>query len=48
MVQTEGWTINEAASLVSSVADPILGYTAPSVVYLEKRNEVHTAYSDHH
>jgi len=41
----KGWTINEAASLVSSVAVE-LGYN-PRVVHLEKRNEVHTAYSDH-
>lgn len=40
-----GWTINEAASLVSSVADD-MGYSS-SIVHLEKRNEVHTAYSDH-
>jgi len=39
------WTINEAASLVAKVGKN-LGYKT-SVTHLEKRNEVHTAYSDH-
>ena len=39
------WTINEAASLVASVAREF-GHT-PGITHLEKRNEVHTAYSDH-
>lgn len=39
------WTINDAASLVAKVATEF-GYS-PDIVHLEKRNEVHTAYSDH-
>ena len=39
------WTINEAAELVMKVAYE-LGYE-PDIIHLEKRNEVHTAYSDH-
>jgi len=39
------WTINDAAKLVAKVATEF-GYN-PDIVHLEKRNEVHTAYSDH-
>ena len=39
------WTINEAANLVAKVAREF-GYE-PGITHLEKRNEVHTAYSDH-
>jgi len=39
------WTINEAANLVASVSREF-GHN-PRIIYLEKRNEVHTAYSDH-
>ena len=40
------FTINEAADLLIEVAAEF-GYDSEKV-YLEKRNEVHTAYSDHH
>lgn len=39
------WTINDAAQLVQKVAAEFGNYV--DLVHLEKRNEVHSAYSDH-
>jgi UDP-glucose 4-epimerase len=39
------WTINDAAQLVQKVAAEFDNYV--DIVHLEKRNEVHSAYSDH-
>jgi UDP-glucose 4-epimerase len=41
-----GWTINDAARVVQKVAGEFGNYV--DLQYLEKRNEVHTAYCDHH
>ena len=42
----KGWTINDAARVVQRVAGEFGNYV--DLKYLEKRNEVHTAYCDHH